>query len=261
MPCRCRMAPATMAPGSGCEVPARYGSARSPRSGWRGRGSRSSPFRTRNPSSPASNRMKVERWRLAERRVGWSRRCRIRNPSADSVAVHAWRLRTADWPDHVRHESTAPYGRNHVGRFLPSRASRAIHATGAGPKEVADRDRQPENDELYPVFCRELKTLLRSAGQMKPKEVGDALDLIPGQTKHWLARAERDGLVRRTSKRPVKFGLRCRAAALILAKKQIPGRSVVVEAILIGPGSGPVSVRLTISVRNERDSAGCSVEP
>lgn len=128
------------------------------------------------------------------------------NPIGRSVVVHAWRLRTAD--GQTMYVKKARRLTEEPRRQVAAEPRQlCYHATGTGPEEVAGRARQPE-DELYLVFCRKLKALLSSTGQMKPKEVGDALGLVPSQTKDWLARAEKEGWVRRTSKRPVRFGLR-----------------------------------------------------
>ena len=50
-----------------------------------------------------------------------------------------------------------------------------------------------------------------------------------------------------------------RTVALILTRQQVSGRPVAAEGSSLA-GAGPV-VRLTIAVRNDRDSAGSSVEP
>ena len=65
---------------------------------------------------------------------------------------------------------------------------------------------EPKN-VLYKEFCRQLHFLLKSAGEMKPKEIGDALSLVQSQVTNWLNRAEQDGRIRRTSKKPAKFRL------------------------------------------------------
>ena len=62
-------------------------------------------------------------------------------------------------------------------------------------------------DALYEAFCRQLHVCLRSTREMKPKEIGGALGLTPSQVKSWLDRAEQEEQIRRTSKKPVKFGL------------------------------------------------------
>ena len=126
-------------------------------------------------------------------------------PLGRSVAVHAWRLKTADgqtmYVTKVRRLAEEPR------RKVAAEPRQPCHsAAGAGPEDVTASARQPRN-ELYVAFCRQLKLLLNSAGEMKPKEVGDALDLVPAQAKNWLEQAEHEGLVRRTSKKPIKFAL------------------------------------------------------
>ena len=44
-------------------------------------------------------------------------------------------------------------------------------------------------------------------GPAKRKDVEEALDLVPGQVRKWLERAEEDGAIERVSKSPVKFAL------------------------------------------------------
>ena len=132
-------------------------------------------------------------------------------PIGRSLAVHAWRFRTAD--GQTMYVTKARRLTEEPRRQVAAEPRESCYtATGAKPEEVTDRARQPDN-ELYVVFCRQLKILLSSAEEMKPKEVGDALGLVPSQTKNWLGQAEREGLVRQTSKKPVKFGLK--AASLI----------------------------------------------
>ena len=132
-------------------------------------------------------------------------------PIGRSVAVHAWRLKTADGQTmYVTKVRRLPEGPRRKG--AAELRELRYSASGAGPEEVTDCAQQPRS-ELYAEFCRQLELLLNSAGEMKPKEVGDALGLVSTQTANWLRQAEREGLVRRTSKKPVKFGLQ--AAPLI----------------------------------------------
>ena len=132
-------------------------------------------------------------------------------PAGRTIAVHAWRLRTADgqtmYVTKVRRRTEGPRQ-----KVAAEPRQLCYSASGPGPDKVTEYARHTAN-ELYLALCRQLELLLNSAGEMKPKEVGDALGLVPTQTANWLRQAEREGLVRRTSKKPVKFGLQ--AAPLI----------------------------------------------
>ena len=132
-------------------------------------------------------------------------------PIGQSIAVHAWRLSTAD--GQTMYVTKVQRLAGESKRKVVSE-TRKLHdpEAGAAPDAVMDRGPQPRN-ELYAVFCRQLRLHLTAAGEMKPKEVGDALGLLPGQTTVWLRRAEHEGLVRQTSTRPIKF--RLRTASLI----------------------------------------------
>ena len=127
-------------------------------------------------------------------------------PVGKAIAVHAWRLRTADGQTmYVTKVRRLTEGSGQ--RVAAERQDLHHSVSGTKSEEVADCVRQSGND-FYVMFCRRLELLLNSAGEMKPKEVGDALGLVQSQTKNWLRQAEREGLVRQTSKKPVKFGLR-----------------------------------------------------
>ena len=127
-------------------------------------------------------------------------------PIGRSVATSAWRLGTADgqtmYVTKVSRLSepspqTTATGKHEARRAVP----------GDGREEVTDRALQEQN-VLYETFCRQLQLLLNSTREMKPGEVGDALGIVPTQTRDWLARAEMEGLIRKTSEKPIRFGLR-----------------------------------------------------
>lgn len=54
---------------------------------------------------------------------------------------------------------------------------------------------------------------LGTAAQTDASEIEEAMDVVPGQARKWLERAEQDGEVERVSGRPVKFALRRRSRA------------------------------------------------
>ena len=138
----------------------------------------------------------------------------LRNPKSlsKSVAVRAWRLKTA--------EGQTLYVTK-IGRLPKEPGERACSHEQSGNdqkqphRSVSDNALtatpgpiQEPKDVLYTVFCQQLLSLLKSAGEMKPAEIGDALNLVLSQAKDWLNRAEQDGYVELASKRPIRFRLR-----------------------------------------------------
>ena len=126
-------------------------------------------------------------------------------PIGRSVSVRAWRLRFADGQTMYVAKARRLSEDSRQGGTTEQQQTPQSES-GHSLAEASDGEPESKN-ELYVAFCRQLRLILNTAGEMKPKEVGDALGLVQNQTANWLDRAEREGLVRRTSKRPVKFGL------------------------------------------------------
>ena len=64
------------------------------------------------------------------------------------------------------------------------------------------------NPKLYLVFCKELSRFLKeSSGQVKLLEVQNRLRLERKQVQVWMDQAEKDGLIRKTKKRPITYEL------------------------------------------------------
>ena len=80
-------------------------------------------------------------------------------------------------------------------------------ATGGEVVESAS----PESLKLYRLFCKQLSLFFgKSSGQIKLLDVQNRLGLERTQVQVWLDRAEQDGLIRKTKKRPVTYEL-CQA--------------------------------------------------
>ena len=135
-------------------------------------------------------------------------------PVSKSIAVRAWRLRTPEGqtlyvtrveklkgaPDSHRTATAASRPRiRSADHSSPER--RLAVAADVKPKAAGD-----QSDSLYGEFRRRLRALM-SVGPAKPKEIAEALDLMPGQARQWLERAEQDGEVERVSRSPLKFAL------------------------------------------------------
>lgn len=86
----------------------------------------------------------------------------------------------------------------------PSRASHGVQPKKA--QQVYSRSEDPHKS-MYAAFCTCLTRALRSSGPLKPREVADVMDLVETQARKWLAQAEKDGIIRQTSKKPVRYGL------------------------------------------------------
>jgi ADP-ribosylglycohydrolase len=126
-------------------------------------------------------------------------------PIVKSITVRAWLLRTAEGQtmylnkierasDRERDAAAAAPG--------PGVSQSSLTKEGSAPRSTVVAPRDP----LYAEFYRQWRRLL-GPGPKRLKELEEALDLVPSQLKRWLDRAEREGRVRRTSKRPAKFAL------------------------------------------------------
>ena len=135
-------------------------------------------------------------------------------PLSKSITVHAWRVRTPEgqtlYVTRVEDlKGAADSGRRAVG--ASQRRTKSADASSAERRRASSdateaRSGGDQADSLYGEFRRRLRTLM-SLGPAKPKEVAEALDLIPRQALQWLERAEQDGEVERVSTKPVKFAL------------------------------------------------------
>ena len=132
-------------------------------------------------------------------------------PIGKSVWVRAWRLRTADGqtmyvtkvgrlPKESREKASA-YKR-------VDRDPQQTHRSRSNDGVAATTSPAPEpKDILYKAFCQQLHSLLKSAGELKSKEIGDAFGLVQSQATGWLIRAAQDRYIEQASKRPIKFRL------------------------------------------------------
>ena len=129
-------------------------------------------------------------------------------PMGNTVMVRAWQLKTSEGQTmyvtkvgkvpKVSRESRTRY----VQQTPRSGSESNVHATATTSPAVEPKD------AIYAEFCRQLEILLRSTTEMKLREVVTELDLVQSQAKEWLARAEQEERIRKTSRKPVRFGLR-----------------------------------------------------
>lgn len=137
----------------------------------------------------------------------------VRNlkPLGKTVVVRAWRLETT--------EGQTMYVTK-VGR-LPKESREPVRSQECAGNDPQHTHRSASDDVvtpptgsalepgnvLYEAFCRQLCSLLESAGELKPTEIGEVLGLVRSQAIDWLKRAEQDGYVERASKRSTKLRL------------------------------------------------------
>lgn len=85
-----------------------------------------------------------------------------------------------------------------------ARKTTTISARSSGTVKSSPQ-RSPK---LYLVFCKELSRFLKeSSGQVKLLEVQNRLKLERKQVQVWMDQAEKDGLIRKTKKRPITYEL------------------------------------------------------
>ena len=134
---------------------------------------------------------------------------------AKSIAVRAWRLRTADGQTLYvtkvdarpgRSRAERPRGRENPVRNPSTATGPPGTVTTAGAVNTAPGSDMQPAEALYTAFCRQLRHVLQMR-EMTPKEIATALGLVSGQVGAWLERAENEREVSRVSRRPVRFAL------------------------------------------------------
>ena len=133
-------------------------------------------------------------------------------PIAKSIAVKAWQLRTSDgqtmYVTKVAQTAKRPLVDSTEGQ-------RALSTSSTREPVPAPRQDSDLSNQLYADFCGLLPSLANAG--FRPKDVEQAFGLVPSQAKTWLERAEQEGAIRQTSKRPSKF---------VLTKGQLVGGDV-----------------------------------
>ena len=143
-------------------------------------------------------------------------------PLSKSITVRAWRLQTSEgqtmYVTRVEESRRTPGSRRATpGSALRQRTLPDTGTTGDESQEPATEGQASESGaahgySLHDEFRRRLRVLLE-VGPKRPREIEEALDLVPGQVRKWLERAEQDGEIERVSGRPVKF---------VLSRKSLP---------------------------------------
>ena len=127
------------------------------------------------------------------------------NAIAKSIAVRSWRLRTSDgqtmYVNRVRRLSSKPVGSRVAEEPANPDADSVAMLADADAPVYGDTD---SADLLYTEFCRQLSAIARGEA-LKRRDVEVRLGLVSSQVKTWLQRAEQDGRIQWTSKKPAKF--------------------------------------------------------
>ena len=143
-------------------------------------------------------------------------------PLSKSITVRAWRLTTCEgqtlYVTRVEESRRIPGSRQSTPRSVfKQRALPGTETAGDEAQEPAAPGHTPDSGgahgrALHDEFRRRLRVLL-DIGPKRPREIEEAMDLVPGQARRWLERAEQDGEIKRRSGRPVQFVLRRRSRA------------------------------------------------
>ena len=132
-------------------------------------------------------------------------------PLGKSVVVRAWQLKTADGQTmYVTKVGRIPGDSRKRTRNCEESGNDAhqTRRSGFDDKPAVAPGPAPESeDALYKTFCRQLHIRLESAGELKSKEIENALGIVRSQATAWLKRAEQDGYIERASKRSASFRL------------------------------------------------------
>ena len=124
---------------------------------------------------------------------------------AKSIAVRSWRVSTSDgqtmYVNRARRLSSKPVG----SQVAEEAANPDVEPVSMLADTVAPVSRDTDSaDMLYITFCRQLWDIAKGE-QLKRRDVEMRFGLVPGQVKKWLQRAEQDGQIQWTSKKPAKF--------------------------------------------------------
>ena len=123
-------------------------------------------------------------------------------PIAKSIAVRSWRLSTSFgqtmYVTDVRRLSPEEI----TDRATNRPTKRRMAAVGVAERNAHYGEEQ--TDLLYTEFCRQLNVIGRGC-ELKRRNVEKRLGLVPSQVRTWLNRAEEDGKIRWTSKKPATF--------------------------------------------------------
>ncbi len=129
-------------------------------------------------------------------------------PIAKSIVVKAWQLRTTDGQTMYISKVDRLAGKS--ASRSPANSSRSMQRTSSAPSGSkptgSDAGSDPKHS-LYAEFRRQWQSNF-GPREMTGGEVEESLDLVSSQVKRWLERAEQDGWIHKTSKKPVKFALR-----------------------------------------------------
>ena len=124
-------------------------------------------------------------------------------PIAESIAVKAWQLRTSD--------GQTMYVTKVERTTKRALAKKPVEGQPTSRLPYMDKPVEPTSpsvklrDRLYADFCRLLPKI--GGDDIRPKGIEQALGLARAQVRAWLERAEQDGVIQRTSKRPAIFSL------------------------------------------------------
>ena len=127
---------------------------------------------------------------------------------ARSIVVKVWRLQTTDGQTmYVSKVSRLPRKSSAGWATDDSKSVQRTFSAPAGSQPTtADPGSNPKQS-LYTEFRRQWQSNF-GPREMTRMEVEESLDLVSSQVKKWLERAEQDGWIHKTSKKPVKFALR-----------------------------------------------------
>ena len=120
---------------------------------------------------------------------------------AKSIAVRAWRLRATDGQTlYITKVDRLP-------KEIPEQNVTVRADTNVQAYSTCTSANLPAESAIYAEFRRQLRSLLSQTGEMKRSEIERALGLVRSQVSNWLERAEQEGWIHCTSKRPRKVAL------------------------------------------------------
>lgn len=126
-------------------------------------------------------------------------------PLGKSTVVCAWQLKTADgqtmYVTKVGRVSKESCESTRIFKEAGNDLRQTRRSTSDDNAAAVPSPALEHKDVLYKTFCQQLHTRLRSAGELKSREIEAVLGLVRSQATAWLKRAEQDGYIERASKR------------------------------------------------------------